>query len=180
MIRNINQESFVVELKQRMFFAEWHKRSYAECSRIWNRRDYCLRCVIGILSLVGIVMAGSDEWREIGAFLAGGCALVMANLLPILKWDSIVSGFREEEEAWTRIFKGYEDVVNLKEIAENKDEILIQEFQKIKETQTAAALNMRWLPHHKKIWVKCDKEVREYHNLPEDPYKTIENKGENK
>ena len=125
-------------------------------------------------------MAGSNEWRTVGALLSGGCALIMANLLPILKWDSIVSGFRKEEETWTRIFKGYEDVINLLEIADNKDEILLQEFQKIKETQTSAALNMIWLPRHKKIWDKCDKEVREYHNLPDDPYNTIENKGENK
>jgi hypothetical protein len=106
--------------KEKLCFADWHRRYYARRARKYHRIDYWMRCFIGVFALAGVVMAGVAELRMIGAFLAGGCAFIMANLLPIFKWDVIVAGFKEEEEAWTRIFKGYEEVVSFTEISDRK------------------------------------------------------------
>jgi hypothetical protein len=179
MIESMNQEKFLVEVKEKRCFSDWHRRYYARQARKYHRIDYWLKSIIGVLALIGAIMTGFSDWRMFGAFLAATCAIIISNVLPRFKWDDIVSGFKEEEEEWMRIFKGYEDVISFTEISD-RGEILLQEYQRIVESQKASALNSRKLPSNQKVWDECDKEIRDYYNLPQDPYKTIENKGENK
>jgi len=174
MIASMNQEKFLVNAKEKLCFSDWHKRYYARQARKYNRADYWMKAIIGVLALVGAIMTGFPDWRMPGAFLAAACAIVVSNLLPRFKWDETVSGFKEEEEEWMRIFKGYEDVISFTEISD-RGEILLQEYQRIVEMQKAAALNSRRLPHNQKVWDECDKETRAYYNLPDDPYKTDAN-----
>ena len=176
MIESMNYEQFLVEINEKLCFADWHRRYYARCARIYHRIDYWMRCVLGILALTGAVMAGVPELRLLGACIAGGCAFIMANIIPIFNWDDTVDGFKAEEEEWTRIFKGYEDVISFAKISD-RSEILVQEYQRVKEMQRSAALNARRLPEHRKLLDECDKETRGYYNLPDDPYKTTESKG---
>jgi len=171
MIDNMNQEQFLVEIKQLRCHADWHRRYYAERTRKYNRIDYWLKSGVGFFALAGVVLAGMPQTRLYGAILASGCAFFMANVLPNFKWDSIVSVFDDEEKEWTKIFYGYEDLIRVAEISE-KGEILLQEFQKVREMQKTAALNDRHLPTNKKLWDEKDTEVKEYWNLPKDPYKT--------
>jgi|NGEPerStandDraft_6_1074524.scaffolds.fasta_scaffold08214_3 hypothetical protein len=173
MIESMNQEQFVVELKQLRCNADLHRRYYAEQTRKYSRIDYWLKSGIGFFALVGVVLVGVPETRIYGALLASGCAFFMSNVLPNFKWDSIVAGFVSEEQEWTKIFYGYEDLIRVAEISE-RGEILIQEFQKVREMQRTAALNDRHLPVNKKLFVEKDLEVRGYYNLPKDPYKTEE------
>jgi len=171
MIANMNQEKFLVKAKEKLCFSDWHKRYYARQARKYHWLDYWLKFTIGLLALAGAIMAAFPDWREFGAFLAAACAIIISNLLPRFKWDEMVLGFKAEEETWTRIFKGYEEVIGFTEISD-RGEILLQEYQRIVEMQKAAALNSRWLPSNQRVWDECDQETRAYHNLPDDPYKT--------
>jgi hypothetical protein len=109
-------------------------------------------------------MAGSNHYRVLGASLAGGCAFLLATVLPNFRWDSIVSGLKEEQEEWTRIFQGYDGVLNLTAIS-NRDEMLSREFQKVEELKKAAELNDRNLPEDKKLLNELEAEVRKYYKL---------------
>src|SRR5438874_1843854 len=80
-----------------------------------------------------------------GACLAGAGAFILASVLPNFHWDSIISGFKDEQEEWTRIFQGYEGLLRMAQILE-RDEMLAQEYQKVEELRNAAALNDRNLP----------------------------------
>ena len=171
MMNIMNSEKFLGELKEKICFADWHKRYYQNRARKYHRIDYWLKAGLGVGALAAAVISGFSAWRTTGALIAGGCAFIMANLLPILKWDDIVSGFKAEEAEWIRIFKGYEGILSYYEIS-NRDEILVQEIQRVKEMQNATALHSRWLPHNKKVLDQCDKETREYYGLPMDPYKS--------
>ena len=161
MIENMNQEKFIVQAKDKRCFADWHSRYYAKQARKYHRIDYWMKSIIGVLALAGAIMTGFPEWRLAGAFLAAACAIIISNILPNFKWDDTVSGFKAEEEEWTRIFKGYEAVVSFTEISD-RGEILLQEYQRIVEMQNSAALNSRWLPKDQKVWDECDKETRDY------------------
>ena len=171
MISSMNQEKFLVELKQLHITADFHRRYYAEQSTTYHRLDYWLKSIVGLVALAGSIMAGFPDLRMYGAFLAGACAILVSYILPRFKWDDIISGFKDDEQEWMRIFKGYEDIISFTEISD-RGEILVQEFQRVKEMQKAAALTSRKLPQNKKLNEKIDAEVRAYWNLPNDPYKT--------
>jgi hypothetical protein len=160
----MNDEKFLVELKQLRCHADWHKRYYAVQSKKYHRVDYWMKSLVGFFALLGVVLAGIPETRLYGAFLASGCAFVMANVLPNFKWDSIISGFEDEEREWADIFYGYEDLIRVAEISE-RGEILIQEFQKVREKQKAAALNDRELPLNQWLLDEKEAEVRKFYNL---------------
>jgi hypothetical protein len=117
---------------------------------------------LGVFALLGIFLA--QQWPLLGIILSGGCAFIIANLIPIFKWDSIVSGFKEVEKDWTRIYKGYEEILSFYEIS-NKDEILSREYQRVKEMHNAAALNDQKLPKDAILLEKCQKEVMEYRGI---------------
>ena len=120
MIENMNQESFLGELKQARCTANWHMRYYQELARRYHRLDYWMKSLLGLFALCGAVLAGIPEYRLIGAWLAGGCAFVMANVLPIFKWETIVSGLKAEEGDWTRIFQGYEEILSFNQISSSR------------------------------------------------------------
>ena len=160
----MNPDQFAVELKELRCHADWHKRYYSERARKYHMIDYWLKTVLGFLALGGAALAGVAEVRMYAAFVAGGCAFLIANVIPNFKWDSIVSGFKDEALEWTKIFYGYEDLIRVAQMSE-KGEILLQEFQKVREMQKAAALNDRHLPRDQKLFGKCEEEVRKYWGL---------------
>jgi hypothetical protein len=160
----MNKEPFLSQLNQQICNADWHVRYYSDRSRKFNRIDYWVRSVIGLFALTGIWLSAIDNWRIIGVILAGGSAALTTSILPNFKWDSIVSGFKKEEEEWTRILQGYKDVLRFSEIS-NKDEMLLQEFQRINEMQNAAALNDRLLPKDDLLLNQKESEVRKFHRL---------------
>ena len=115
-------------------------------------------------AIIGAVMTGSSDYRILGASLAGGCAFLLASVLPNFRWDTIVSGLKDEQEEWTRIFQGYEGLLNMAQISD-RDEMLAQEFQKIEELRKAAQLNDRGLPTDKKLLKETEIEVRKFYRL---------------
>jgi len=164
MIQNMNQEPFLSELKQSCCTADWQMRYYQALARRFNRIDYWVKSLLGLFAICGAVLAGTPDYRLLGAYIAGGCAFLLANVLPIFKWDTIVSGLRAEEQDWTRIFQGYEEIISFNQIS-NREEMLVQEFQRIKELQKAATLNDRILPKSQKLLDKYESKVREFYNL---------------
>ena len=167
----MNPEKFVVELKELRCVSDWHRRYYAEQARRYNRIDYWVRSLLGVAALIGAVMSGIPESRILGAILAGGCAFIMANILPIFKWEARVSGFNEAENEWMRIFKGYEDVLSFYEISD-RGEILVQEFQRVKEMQKAAAFSDKRLPVNERLLRQKEQETRDYYSAAE-PAKSV-------
>ncbi|HEX3718049.1 MAG TPA: hypothetical protein VH595_08780 [Verrucomicrobiae bacterium] len=164
----MNQEAFLGELKQACCTADWQLRYYQALARRYTRIDYWLKAFLGLSALCGAVVAGTPEYRLTGACIAGGSAFVLANVLPIFKWDTIVYGLRAEEQDWTRIFQGYEEIISFNQIS-NREEMLVQEFQRIKELQKAATLNDRVLPKSQALLNKFEGDIREFYNL--DPQK---------
>jgi len=166
MIKSMNQEKFLVETKELRCRADWHRRYYSDRANTFHRIDYWCRCFVGLAAFFGAIMAlsGVPKFQTIGIILSSTSAIIIANFLPIFKWDDIVSGFKSEEEEWTRIFKGYEEIISFAEISD-RGEILVQELQRIKEMQKAAALNDRMLPKSQQLFDKYEKEVREYYGL---------------
>ena len=158
----MNHEQFLVELKERERFADCHSRYYADRATLYNRVDYWTRGCIGVIALVGVGLTGLENWREIGAIMAGGCAIITTSLFPLFKWDSIVNGFNDSENEWTRIHKGYENVFSYYNISD-KAEILVQEFQRVKEMQNGAALSDKRLPYNSEKFKHYVQEVRDYH-----------------
>lgn len=106
-------------------------------------------------------MAGINHFRILGSFLAGGCAFLLTTILPNFHWDEIVSGLKDEQEEWTRIFQGYEGLLRMSQIL-NRDEMLILEYQKVEEMRKNSALNDRNLPEDEKLLRKTEAETREY------------------
>src|ERR1035437_6719621 len=103
MIANMNHEEFICELKNMVCHADWHKRYYTKRARKYKRIDNWLKSSLGLVSIIGAIMAGSDHLRVLGAFMAGGCAFLLATVLPNFRWDAIVTGLKEEQAEWTRI-----------------------------------------------------------------------------
>jgi len=164
MIETMNQDEFVVELKQLRCEADWHVRYYSERSRKYHRIDYWLKSIIGLFAIFGMFLAANPETQIYGTAIAAFCALLMANILPIFKWDGIITGFKEEEQDWTRIRNGYQDLLRVTAIAD-RGEILLQEFQKVREMQNMAALNDRHLPQDPQLLDNKEAEVRKFYNL---------------
>src|SRR6266567_7612433 len=121
----MNREKFIGELKELMCNADWHRQYFAERSRKYHRIDFWIKSSIGFVSLTGAVLVGNSKFGSFGGIIAGFGAFLIANVLPNFKWDSIVNGFKEEQEEWTRIHQGYEALLRNAEISD-KDEILIQ------------------------------------------------------
>jgi hypothetical protein len=167
MIANMNHDEFIAKLKELVCESDWLHRYYTERARKYKRIDYWIKTSLGLIAVFGAVLAGSDNYRVFGAFLAGGCAFILASILPNFRWDAIVTGLKDEQEEWTRIFQGYDGVLNMTKISD-RDEILSREFQKVEELKKAAVLNDRNLPEDKNLRDKIEAEVRKYYKLDEE------------
>lgn len=159
---SVDYDKFTCELKELVCHADWLKRYFSEQSRKYHKRDYWLKSGLGALALSGIVVGGITDWKLIGTLMSGVSAFIMANVLPNFKWDSIILGFKEEQEDWTRIHHGYEDLLRVAENA-TKDEMLFQEFQRVKAMQNNAGLEERYLPKDEKLLEKFRIEVKDFY-----------------
>ena len=164
MIEKMNHDEFIAKLKELVCYADWHQRYYTKRARKYKRIDYWLKTLLGLVAVIGALMAGIDHSRVAGAFLAGGCAFVLASVLPNFRWDAIVSGLKDEQEEWTRIFQGYDGLLSMTKISD-RDEMLSREFQKVEDLKKAAELNDRNLPEDKKLLAELEAEVRKYYSL---------------
>ena len=164
MIGNMNQEEFIAKLKELICLSDWHHRYYTKRARKYKRIDYWIKTSLGVIAIFGAAMAGSNNLRVFGAFLAGGSAFMLASVLPNFKWEAIVTGLKEEQEEWTRIFQGYEGLMRMAVILE-KDELLAQEFHRVEELRKAAELKDRNLPEDQHLLNKLESEVRKYYEL---------------
>jgi len=164
MILNMNHQEFEAKLKELVCLSDWHFRYYTRRSRKYKRIDYWLKSLLGLVATIGAVMAGGDYCRIFGAVLAGTCAFILGSVLPNFHWDSIVSGLKEEQEEWTRIFQGYEGLLRIFKISD-RDEMLAQEFQKVEELRKATQLNDRGLPEDQNLLDRLESEVRKYYKL---------------
>jgi hypothetical protein len=160
----MNHDEFIAKLKEMVCYADWHHRYYTRRARKYKRIDYWLKTLLGLIAVIGALMAGSDHYRVLGAILAGGCAFVLANVLPNFRWDAIISGLKNEQEEWTRIFHGYDGLLNMTKISD-RDEMLSREFQKVEELKKAAELNDRNLPEDEILLNELEAEVRKYYKL---------------
>lgn len=162
----MDYDKFKKELNELICCSDWHKRYFSEQARRFSRRDHYLKVLIALTALLGVLLSGSgiEELRFLGAVLAGLAALTMTHILPIFKWDLMISDLKEEQEEWTRIHHGYEDLLRVAEMAE-KNEILFQEFQRVREMQKTAALKERNIPRDKELLDRIEKEVRAYYSL---------------
>lgn len=164
MIANMNHDEFIAKLKQQVCYSDWHHRYYMARAKKYSRIDYWIKSLLGFIAAIGAVMAAGDHFRIVGALLAGGCAFLLGSVLPNFRWDAIVSGLKEEQEEWTRIFQGYEGLLNMAQISD-RDEMLSMEFQKVEELKKAAELNERNLPDDEILLRKIEVEVRKYHKM---------------
>jgi hypothetical protein len=164
MINSMNYDEFVAKLKELVCVADWHYRYYRQRARKYKRIDYWLKSSLGLVAVIGALMAGSDNLRIVGAFLAGGCAFLLGNILPTFRWNDIVSGLKDEQMEWTRIFHGYDGLLRMSQILD-RDEMLEHEFQKLEELRRAADLNDRNLPEDKALLDKLEAEVRKFYRL---------------
>jgi hypothetical protein len=164
MIANMNHDEFIDKLKKLVCYADWHHRYYMARARKYNRFDYWIKSSLGFIAAIGAVLSSAEKFRIFGAILAGGCAFLLGSVLPNFRWDAIVSGLKEEQEEWTRIFQGYEGLLNMAQISD-RDEMLSMEFQKVEELKKAAELNERNLPDDEKLLRKIEEEVRKYHKM---------------
>lgn len=165
MLASMKSEEFLSKLNENLCSADWHRRYYMARARKYQRIDRWVKGALGVIASVGAALAtSSEDFRLFGALLAGGCAFVLANILPNFKWDAIVSGLREEQEEWTRIFYGYEGLLTMTKIMD-RGEILTHEFQKVEELRRAAGFNDRYLPEDEALLKQLEKEVRDYYGL---------------
>jgi hypothetical protein len=164
MILNMNHEQFLAKLKEMVCLSYWHMRYYTKRARKFKRRDYWIKSSLGLIAAIGALMAGSDHFRICGAVLAGVSAFILASVLPNFRWDTIVSGLKDEQEEWTRIFQGYEGLLRMALILD-REEMLAQEFQKVEELRNAARLNDRNLPEDEYLLKQLEAEVRKYYKL---------------
>ncbi|MEO7299223.1 MAG: hypothetical protein ABI042_11685 [Verrucomicrobiota bacterium] len=164
MIANMNHEEFRAKLKEQICYSDWHHRYYTCRARKYKRIDYWLKSLLGLISIIGALMAGTDNFRVAGAIMAGLCAFLLATVLPNFRWETIVSGLKEEQEEWTRIFQGYEGLERMDKIFD-RDEMIAQEFQTVGELLKAAKLNDRNLPEDEKLLNKLEADVRKYYEL---------------
>ncbi len=160
----MNHEEFISKLKERVCLADWHRRYYTSRARKFKRLDYWLKTSLGLAAVVGAAATGNDYLRIWGAILAGGSAFILSAVLPNFQWDSIVSGLKDEQTEWTRIFQGYEGLLRMSQILE-RSEMLVQEFQKVEELRKAAGLNDRNLPEDQALLNKVEGETRKYYGL---------------
>ena len=160
----MNHDEFTAKLKEMVCLADWHFRYYTQRCRKYKRIDYWLKSLLGLVSIIGALMAGSDHLRVFGAFLAGGGAFVLSSILPNFRWDAIVSGLKEEREEWTRIFQSYRGLLDMAQILD-RGEMLAQEFQKVEDMRKATQLNDRGLPEDNKLLKKIETEVRKDYML---------------
>jgi hypothetical protein len=161
---NMNRDEFAAKLKEMTCLADWHRRYYTRRARKYKRLDYWIRTSLGLIATFGAVLAGTVSFRIEGAILAGASAFALGTLLPNFKWDSIVSGLKDEQEEWARIFQGYEGLLNMSKILE-RDEMLAIEFQRVEELRKAAEINDRGLPEDESLLNKTESEVRKYYHL---------------
>jgi hypothetical protein len=164
MIANMNHDQFISKLKEMVCLSDWHKRYYTKRARKFKRIDYWVKSSLGLIAVVGAYMASSDHFRVFGACMAGASAFLLSGILPVYRWDSIVSGLKDEQEEWTRIFQGYEGLLRMALILE-RDEMLAQEYQKVEELRNAADRNDRNLPEDQILLNKTEAEVRKYYGL---------------
>ena len=109
-------------------------------------------------------MATMDDLRIFGAILSATCSLILGAVLPNFKWDSILRGWKEELSEWTTILQGYQGIHDMSKI-QNRDEMLLLEFQKVEELRKTSQRNERGLPDDKKLLDKLEVEVRNYYEL---------------
>jgi len=159
----MNREKMIEDVKELLCHADWHKRYFSHMFRRFSTIDYWMRVILALTSLTGVSLAAT-QYHLLGTFLAAGAAFLVANVLPILKWDTILTGFREEQETWTRIYHGYDNLLRNMEVAE-RDELLILDFKRIKESQEKASLDERHLPVDQKILDQEEEAVRKFHAL---------------
>jgi hypothetical protein len=164
MIGNMNRDEFNAKLKELVCYADWHHRYYTQKARKYKRIDYWIKTLLGLIAVIGAFLTGTTRFRFLGACMAGGCAFILANILPNFRWDTIVSGFKDEQEEWTRIFHGYDGLLSMSQILD-RDEMLAQEYQKIEELRKASELHDRNLPDDNKLLLKLQSEVRKYYEL---------------
>lgn len=161
MIANMNHDEFISKLKDSICVADLHRRFFTKRAEKYNQYDYRIKTSLGLVAVVGAVMAGTNHLRVLGAALAGGGAFILSSILPNFKWDSIVSGFKDEQEEWTRIFQGYEGLLHMYQILE-RDEMIAQEFRKVEALREASQLNDRRLPKDEKLFKETGVEVAKY------------------
>jgi hypothetical protein len=162
MMEKMNQEKFVVEIKQLIVQADWHRRYATAQSRKYHRIDYWAKMLVGMVSLVGAALLGNANWKWLGGIMAGVGAFILGNIVPLVKWEAIVSGLKQEQEDWTKIFHSAESLLRISEISD-KGEILLQELQRIVQMRETCALNERNLPVSKKLLDKYEVETRGFY-----------------
>ena len=161
MIANMNHPEFIAKLKDSICVADWHKRYYTKQAGKYCKIDDRIKSSLGLIAIIGAIMAGTNYFRVFGACLSGGCAFILSKFLPNYSWDAKVSGFKSEQDEWTRIFQGFEGLFHMYQILE-RDEMITQEFQKVEELRKASQLNDRRLPIDKKLLKETQMEVRQY------------------
>lgn len=157
----MNHEEFITKLKDSICVADWHKRYFTKRAGKYCQIDDKIKSSLGFIAIIGAIMAGTNHFRVIGAFLSGGCAFALSKFLPNFSWDVKVSGFKAEQDEWTRIFQGYEGLYHMYQILE-RDEMITQEFQKVEELRKASQLNDRRLPKDEKLLRETGVEVAKY------------------
>lgn len=140
----MDKTKFSDELKAFIMQSDFMERYFSEQSRKYHRIDYWIKTGLGLAGLFGTALLGNSHFSGIGGILAGITSFLLGIVLPKINWDKIVSGFADEQEAWTRIHHGYEDLLRNSEISDI-GEILLQEFQRIREMHKTAALDERYL-----------------------------------
>ena len=163
-IPTMNDAQFIAKLKELVCQSDWHHRYYTQRARKYKRYDYWLRTSLGILAAAGAVFAGTSKYRVVGAVVAGAAAFTVGTVLPNYRWEGIISGLKQEQEDWTRIFQGYDGVLGMSQIL-NRDEMLLKEFQKVEELRKAAELHDRNLPEDKALLAHLEAETRKYYEL---------------
>lgn len=158
----MDSAKFLSEVKERRCASDWHERYFTRQARKYHRIDYWLKSIIGLLGLLGAALVGNNSFSALGGVISGGCAFVLGVILPNFGWDKIVHGFEQEQEAWTRIRQGYENILRLAEMSD-RGEILLQDFQQVREMEKTAELDEKHLPKNQKLLDEIEKEVRKYY-----------------
>lgn len=152
------------ETKELVCQAEWMRRYFSAQARKYSRWDYRIRTALALTGIVGAALVGIESLRLYAGILAGLSAFALGTVLPTTKWDDLVKGFKEEQEAWTQIHLDAEDLERMIERDSDRDELLVQIHQSIRDAQKEAALDERYLPKDDKLLAECEQQTREYYS----------------
>src|SRR6267154_583128 len=108
MMENMEHKEFIAEIKRLICHSDYHWRYYTIRANIFHWRDVWIKGPLGVIGVIGALMAGSGRFPLTGAALAGGCAFILGTVLPNFKWDTIVSGLKDEEQEWATILLSYQ------------------------------------------------------------------------